>query len=314
MIEAQRLGKRFGTHTVLDDVSFVVERGEIVGFLGPNGAGKTTTLRILAGVFPPTTGRASIDGCDLVAAPRTARSRLGYAPERPALHLEMTVAGQLEFVAAMRGASRSAARRAAAAAMARLDLEELRTRRLETLSRGLRQRVGLAIALVGNPPAVLLDEPAAGLDPAQSAELRRLVRVLGREHAVLVSSHVLADMEVLCDRVIILHHGRILAAGPPAAIAARLRPAHHVLVEAGVPGAALEATLAGVDGVRRVEVILDDPARSRCRVEGESTHDIRPALAAAVVSRGWRLLALSTLEPTLEEAFLAVTAPRAAPP
>lgn len=241
MIEAHELGKRFGARTAIAGVSLRVERGQIVGFLGPNGAGKTTTLRILAGVFPPTAGRALIDGHDLATAPRAARRRLGYAPERPALHLDMTVAAQLEFVAAMRDVLRGRARRAAAdAALAQTGLDDYRDRRIGTLSRGLRQRVGIALALVGDPPALLLDEPAAGLDPGQSAELRRLVRGLGRDHAVFVSSHVLADMEALCDRVVILHEGRVRAADTPAAIAARLRVTDRVDVEAGAPGAALD--------------------------------------------------------------------------
>ena len=308
MIEAHELSKRFGGRTAVDGVSLEVARGEIVGFLGPNGAGKTTTLRILAGVFPPTAGRALVDGHDLATAPLAARARLGYAPERPALYLEMTVAGQLEFVAAMRGASRTAARRAAAAAaIARTGLDDVRERRLGTLSRGLRQRVGIALALVGDPPALLLDEPAAGLDPAQSAELRRLVRALGRDHAVFVSSHVLADMEALCDRVVILHRGRVLAADTPAAIAARLRPSDRVEVEVQAAGAALDAALAAVPGVRAVHRVHEGAGRARCRVEAMPGTDVRPALAAAVAAHGWGLLALAPIEPTLEEAFLALT-------
>src|SRR5216110_2151704 len=193
---AARPRKRFGGRAAIEDVSLGVAPGEVVGFLGPNGAGKTTTLRILAGVFPPTSGQALIDGHDVVRAPLAARRRLGYAPERPALHLEMTIAGLLDFAAGMKDVGGARARRAAVEdALARAALVEVAARRIGTLSKGARQRLGLALALVGDPPALLLDEPTAGLDPEQSADMRRLIRGLGTERAVLVSSHALAEVE-----------------------------------------------------------------------------------------------------------------------
>jgi ABC-2 type transport system ATP-binding protein len=308
VIEAHELTKRFGGRTAIDGVSLRVDRGEVVGFLGPNGAGKTTTLRILAGVFPPTAGRALIDGHDLATAPLAARRRLGYAPERPALQLDMTVAAQLEFVAAMRDVPAGAARRATVdGALERTGITDVRRRRLGTLSRGYRQRVGIALALVGDPPALLLDEPTAGLDPRQAADTRALVGALRSQHAVFVSSHVLGEVEAMCDRVVILHQGRILAADTPERLAERLRPAHQVDVEAIAPAAALRATLAAVPGVRRVEARTgSDTGPARCRVEVEPGTDSRPAMAAAVLAAGWDLLALTPVEASLEEAFLAL--------
>ena len=309
MIEAEHLTKRFRGRSAIDDVSLAVARGEVVGFLGPNGAGKTTTMRILAGVFPPTHGRAAIDGCDLAKEPLAARRRVGYAPERPPLYLEMTVAGFLAFVAAMRDVAAGARRGAVDAAIARSGLADERGTRLGALSKGYRQRVGLALALVGDPPALLLDEPTAGLDPEQSAETRRLIRELGTDHAVLVSSHALAEVEALSDRVVILHRGRVLAADRPAALAARLRPASRLAIEATAPRAALVEALAAVPGVRRVEP-AGDGTPARVVVEQEPGQDVRPALAATIVGRGWGLLALAPVETSLEEAFLALVAER----
>ncbi len=309
MIEARQLAKRFGGRAAIEDVSLGVAPGEVVGFLGPNGAGKTTTLRILAGVFPPTSGQALIDGHDVVRAPLVARRRLGYAPERPALHLEMTAAGLLDFAAGMKGLGGARARRAAVgASLERAALGEVAARRIGALSKGVRQRIGLALALVGDPPALLLDEPTAGLDPEQSADMRRLIRALGTERAVLVSSHALAEVEALCDRVVILHRGRVLSADTPARLAARLRPASRIEVEAAAPADALAAALAAVPGVRRVDLLTQANGHARCRVELEPGRDARAQLAARVTGNGWGLLALAPVEASLEEAFLALVA------
>jgi len=303
VIVADRLGKRFGRRVAVDAVSFAVPRGEVVAFLGPNGAGKTTTLRLLAGVVAPDAGRALIDGHDVATAPLAARRRLGYAPERPALHGDMTVAGFLRFVAGMKDAP---ARRAADAAIARTGLAPVAGRRIGTLSKGVQQRVGLAQALVGDPPVLLLDEPTAGLDPERAAETRALVRALAAEHAVLVSTHALAEVGAIADRVVVLHAGRVLADERPAALGARMRSPARLDVEAAAPADALTAALAEVPGVRDVTVVGRVNGHARCRVEVAPDADPRPALASAIVARGWGLLALAPVEPTLEDAFLAL--------
>ncbi len=304
MIVAKQLSKRFGARTAIEEVSLRVDRGEVVGFLGPNGAGKTTTLRILAGVFPPSSGQAFLDGCDVVRTPLAARRRVGYAPERPALYDEMTVQGQLTFAAAMRDLAGPRQRAAVELAVERAGLATVRRRRIGALSKGFRQRVGIAIALVGDPPVLLLDEPTAGLDPEQSADTRRLIRALGTERAVLVSSHALAEVETISDRVVILFRGRVLAAESPAHLARRLRPASRVDVEAVAPADALRTVLAAVPGVRAVQGLPAMAGHARCRVEIEPAVDVRPALAARVLSHGWELLALIPVETSLEEAFL----------
>jgi len=308
VIEAAALTKRFGTHTAVDAVSLRVDSGEVVGFLGPNGAGKTTTLRMLSGVFPPTSGSARIDGHDLTADPLVARRRLGYAPEHPAVHLEMRVADQLEFAAAMKDVPAAARQDTIERAVAQAGLDGARASRIGALSKGFRQRVGIAMALVGDPPALLLDEPTSGLDPAQRAETRALIRRLGESRAVFVSSHALDDVETMCDRVVILHHGRVLADEAPETLAARLRPPTRVEVEARGEAAALARLLAAVPGVVRVEPMPSVAGAARCRVDAEPARDVRAALAASVAAAGLDLLALRPLEASLEEAFLALLA------
>jgi ABC-2 type transport system ATP-binding protein len=306
VIEARNVSKRFGRRTAIDDVSLRVARGEVVGFLGPNGAGKTTTLRVLAGVFPPTSGQALIDGHDLVSEPLRARRLLGYAPEHPALHGEMTVRRELDYVAALRDLPADTRRAAVDRALDRTGLSTLADRRIATLSRGTRQRVGLALALVGDPPALLLDEPTAGMDPTQGADMRHLIRTLGSGHAVFVSSHALADVEALCDRVIVLHRGRVLAEGTPAALAGRLRAVALVDIEAIAPADALADMLRTVHGVLRVERLPAAAGHARCRVEGAGGADLCAGLAARVAAAGWPLCALTPVEASLQDAFLAL--------
>jgi ABC-2 type transport system ATP-binding protein len=309
VIEARDLTKRFGQRTAIDGVSLGVARGEVVGFLGPNGAGKTTTLRVLAGVFPPTSGQALVGGLDLATAPLAARRLIGYAPEHPALHGDATVRAELDYVAALRDVPAGEARAAAISSVLTLTgLERLADRRIGTLSRGTRQRVGLAVALVGDPPALLLDEPTAGMDPTQGADMRRLIRDLGERHAVFVSSHALADVETLCDRVIVLHHGRVLAEGSPGALAARLRPGARVELEAAAPAADLVAALVALPGVRHVECLPAPDGHVRCRVEADPGRDLRAALASCVVERGWPLHGLTPVEASLEDAFRVLVA------
>jgi ABC-2 type transport system ATP-binding protein len=303
LIEARQVTKRFGGRPAIDDVSLRVSRGEVVGLLGPNGAGKSTTFRILAGIFPPDAGSALVDGLDLDRDPVAARRRVGYVPEGPALHADRTVEDELGFLAVLRDVPARDRRRTVDESIACVRLDDVRRRRIGALSRGMRQRVSLAAGLVGDPPALLLDEPTVGLDPGQSADARRLIRELGRDRAVLVSSHVLADVETLCDRVVILHRGRMLAEGKTAELATRLRLTSHLDVEAAAPPDRLAALLRAVPGVRAVAARPGHGDGCRVEVADREAHG---AVAAALANAGVALYALVPVEPSLEDAFLSL--------
>jgi ABC-2 type transport system ATP-binding protein len=309
MISADRLTKRFGAFTAIAEVSFEVARGEIVGFLGPNGAGKSTTMRIVAGVFPPSQGRVRIDGHDIVADALRARALVGYFPERVSVYVDMTVEGYLRYVGEMKGLRRGAARRAAGAAMASCSLQPVANRLIGTLSKGFRQRVGIAQALVGTPRVLILDEPTAGLDPEQVADMRALIRDLRAERTVILSTHILPEVEATCDRVIIIHRGRVVALDTPANLTRRVRRTSQVVVEATGPTTEVLAALRAVPGVRAVEAQPGDAVHAVVSTDPDS--DLREALAAAVVGRGWGLRELRPKTLTLEEIFLALvtTAP-----
>ena len=304
MISADHLTKRFGAFTAIEDVSFEVARGEIVGFLGPNGAGKSTTMRILAGVFPPSHGQVRIDGHDIVQDALRARALVGYFPERVSVYLDMTVQHYLRYVGEMKGLGRADARRAAGKAMASCSLQLVANRLIGTLSKGFRQRVGIAQALVGTPRVLILDEPTSGLDPEQVADMRALIRDLRAERTVILSTHILPEVEATCDRVIIIHRGRVLALDTPANLTRRVRRTAQVVVEANGPAAEVLAALRAVPGVRGVEAQPGDPIRAV--VSTDPDRDLREALAAAIVTRGWGLRELHPQTLTLEEIFLAL--------
>ncbi len=309
MITAEHLTKSFGMFAAIEDVSFEVGRGEIIGFLGPNGAGKSTTMRILAGVYPPTRGRALVAGYDVVRDSLRARAIVGYFPERISLYGDMTVASYLAHVAAMKGLDRTRARRDVAEALASCSLEPVRTSVIGTLSKGYRQRVGIAQALVGGPRVLILDEPTAGLDPEQVAELRSLIRELHGERTVILSTHVLSEVEAVCDRVIIINKGRILAVDTPSNLNRQLRRTSEIYLEVGAPDADIVRVLRAIPGVLAVEPCPQPgDGAVALRVATEEHRDLRDLLAATVVNHGWALHELRPVILSLEEIFLSLVA------
>jgi ABC-2 type transport system ATP-binding protein len=306
MIAAEQLTKRFGSFTAIEDVSFEVAAGEIVGFLGPNGAGKSTTMRILAGVFPPSHGRVRIAGHDVVADSLRARAVVGYFPERVSLYLDMTVGHYLTYVGEMKGLRRRAARQQADAAMASCSLELVATQLIGTLSKGFRQRVGIAQALTGSPRVLLLDEPTAGLDPEQVADMRALIRGLRHQRTVILSTHILPEVEATCDRVIIIHRGRVLALDTPANLNRRLRPASQVHLEVRAPAAEAVEALRAVPGVLAVDAAAAADGVVTLTVSTERDRDLRERLAGVIAGRGWGLLELRPQTLSLEEIFLSL--------
>ncbi len=268
-VELHRLSKTYGARTVVDQVSFHVGQGEIVGFLGPNGAGKSTTLRMIAGYLAPTSGSVTVAGRDVVHSPVESASIVGYAPERPALYESFDVLGYLRFVARAKRVRRVDLGSQIDRVIAACRLEAVTRSEIYKLSKGYRQRLGLAQALLGRPEVLLLDEPTSGLDPGQISETREVIRSFGHDHSVLLSTHILPEVTLLCDRIAILHHGRLLAIDSPAGLAAAVGRANRVelLVAPGRPG--LEQRLLEVDGVLRVAVDERQvPHAVSCAVEG----------------------------------------------
>ena len=307
MIEVQHLTKRYGRVTAVDDVSFRVERGEILGFLGPNGAGKTTTMRILTGYMPATEGRATVAGFDIFDKPIDAKRRIGYLPETPPLYPEMTVREYLDFVARIKGVPSKEKRERVDTVMKRTHVDDMANRHCAKLSKGYKQRVGLAQALIHNPEVLILDEPTAGLDPKQIIETRSLIRSLAGDHTIVLSTHILPEVSQTCQRVVIINKGRVAAVDTPENLTARLRGAETMYVQVDAEGADAGAVLTALPGVRRVQRSEQRGTVDGFEVESEKGRDIRRDLARAIVTRGWGLLEMRPMRMSLEEIFLQVT-------
>ena len=299
MIEVRDLTKTFGAVEAVRGISFRVEAGEIVGFLGPNGAGKTTTMRILAGIFPPTSGEVRIAGRDPARDPLACRRAVGYFPEYAPFYPDLRVAGYLRFVARMKRLPRAERPRAVAQVLAWCGLEGVAGRRVGTLSKGYRQRVGLAQALCGNPPILILDEPTIGLDPEQVVEIRDLVRALGGSRTVFFSSHILSEVEALCERVIVVARGRLVGEGTARELSERVGRRQRVVLRVDGPAEAVAAALAALPGVERV-------AREAAAfvLEAAASADVARAAGEAMAARGWTIRELREEMPDLEQIFL----------
>ena len=307
MIEVEHLTKRYGTFTAVDDVSFTVEKGEILGFLGPNGAGKTTTMRVLTGYMPATEGRARVAGFDVVEQPIQAKRRTGYLPETPPLYTDMTVRDYLLFCARIKGIGRGERTARVNAAMERTRIADVAQRHCGKLSKGYRQRVGLAQALLNNPDVLILDEPTAGLDPKQIIETRKLIKDLAGDHTVVLSTHILPEVSQTCQRVVIINKGKVVAVDTPDNLTSRLRGSESQFLQVDSHGADAAAELATLDGVTGVTVSERKDGLTALEVNSHAGRDIRRDLAAAVVSRGWGLLELRPMRLSLEDVFLTLT-------
>jgi len=304
MIEVANLTKRFPTEVAVSDVSFSVQEGEIVGFLGPNGAGKTTAMRVLAGFLPPTAGTARIAGYDVVTRSLEARASLGYLPETAALYSEMRVHEYLAYRARLEGVGGAEVKRRVGEAIESCLLAEVAHRKVENLSKGFRQRTALAGALVHRPPVLILDEPTVGLDPMQIIKIRETIRSLGRERAVLLSTHILPEVDAVCDRVLIIDRGRIVAEGTAAELRSRL--AGSPIVRVSLPGRVDAGELASLPGVVAVSEESDDD-ETRVRVECAADADPREEIFRTAVARGWTLRELAREKLSLEDVFIRLT-------
>ena len=307
MIEVQHLSKRYGRVTAVDDVSFRVERGEILGFLGPNGAGKTTTMRILTGYMPATEGRAMVAGFDIFDKPIEAKRRIGYLPETPPLYPDMTVREYVDFVARIKGVPSKERRDRVTATLKRTHVADMADRQCGKLSKGYKQRVGLAQALIHNPDVLILDEPTAGLDPKQIIETRDLIRSLAGDHTIVLSTHILPEVSQTCQRVVIINNGRVVAVDTPDNLTARLRGAETMFVQVDAGGADPAPALMEIPGVIRVAPSEERGSPGALEIETERGADIRREIARTIVNRGWGLLELRPMRMSLEEVFLQVT-------
>lgn len=305
MIEVRNLTRDYGDFTAVDDISFSVEAGEILGMLGPNGAGKTTTIRMITGFLPPTRGSVTVAGHDLLRDPVRARRQIGYVPENIALYPEMRVEEYLSYRARLEGMSRGEAHSGIHQSMERCLLDDVSHQIIGTLSKGYRQRVGLATAILHDPEVLILDEPTVGLDPKQIIAIRDLIRELGSQHTLLLSTHILPEVELLCDRVQIIDRGRIVAQGTAEGLRREWLGQRQLRVcfkEAHADAATALAALAGVE-----KVTPDSPSGAEFGVECEGASDPRESIFRLAVERGWVLLELVEVKASLEDIFVRLT-------
>ena len=333
MIEVSHVSKRFGEHRAVEDLTFTVGRGEIVGLLGPNGAGKTTTMRLITGYMPPTAGTIRVAGFDTWEQPLEVKRRVGYLPENPPVYPDMTVEAYLLFVAALKGVPRDRRRAEAREAAERTGVAHVWKRLIGNLSRGYRQRVGLAQALIGKPEVLILDEPTVGLDPTQIVEVRELIRSLAGEHTVILSSHILPEVRQTCQRVLIMNRGRLVAQDTPEGLTRALRGGPSLRLAVRGPARAVAQRLRAIEGVESVRVLGVDEPGARGGAPGAASgaapgggagespaageaagivrleltargQDVREAVFFALAEQRWPLLELRPLEMSLEDVFV----------
>jgi len=306
MIQVDHLTKRYGPVTAIHDVSFSVEKGQIVGFLGPNGAGKSTTMRILSCFMPASGGTARIAGFDVFSQSLEVRRRIGYLPENAPLYADLPVAAYLDFVAEIKGVSRGARKARVADVMDRCFIADMQHRLIGKLSKGYRQRVGLAQALLSDPEVLILDEPTIGLDPKQITEIRALIRSLAGQHTVILSTHILPEVSMVCDGVIIIHRGRIVAQGTESELVEQVFPTARVELRVAGPTGDVLAALRALSAVSQVEPVQSRDGATAFLVESPRDRDIRAELVKLVTSRGWALQELHQVGMSLEEVFIRV--------
>ncbi len=310
MVEVVNLTKRYGGTLAIDGVSFEAREGEILGFLGKNGAGKTTTMRIMTGFMQSTSGTVRINGFDIREKSLDARRQIGYLPETAPLYDDMSVTGYLTFCARLREVPKSQVAERVEAVMRSVNISERRSWYIGKLSKGLRRRVGMAQALVHNPRVLIMDEPTEGLDPEQIIEIRHLIQSLRGEHTIILSTHILPEAQMLADRIVIIHQGRIVAVDTTENLTATVQSVQRLRVEVDGPTDAVRAALKGVPGVQSLQGDESAGHRPRFILESNREVELRDKVAALVVQNGWGLLELERLEPTLEDVFLHMTRTR----
>lgn len=307
MIEVQNLVKRYGSHLAVQDISFQVNDGEILGFLGPNGAGKSTTMNILTGYLSATSGAVRINGHDILEDPNKAKADIGYLPEQPPLYMDMTVREYLNFMYELKKCALPRTKHIAEICRL-MKIDDVYGRLIKNLSKGYRQRVGFAQALIGNPPVLILDEPTVGLDPSQIIEIRSLIKSLGKHHTVILSSHILSEIEAVCDRVVIINNGKIVADNTAAALSEQFSKDSRMLLRIAGPAKEVAALLGRIPGVRHVNVMGEkEPGAYDYAVIPQSGADVRREIFTRLSERGWAILGMRAMQRSLEEIFITLT-------
>jgi ABC-2 type transport system ATP-binding protein len=307
MIEIQNLTKRFGRIKAVSNLNFTVEKGEILGFLGPNGAGKSTTMNIITGYLPSSEGTVKVDGYDILESPKEAKKRMGYLPEQPPLYMDMTVSDYLDFVADLKMVNRKQKRGQISDIMELVRIGDHRGRLIKNLSKGYKQRVGLAQALIGSPDVLVLDEPTVGLDPKQIIEIRKLIKALGKEHTIILSSHILPEVSAVCERVVIINNGEIAAIDTPENLSKGFGTASRLQVTVAGPKNSVTGAIKEIYGVKHVEPGVDmEKDVVSYVVESDKSLDIRKPLFFAMAKLGFPILELRSLNMTLEDIFLQI--------
>jgi ABC-2 type transport system ATP-binding protein len=302
MIEAEGLTKFYGPRRAIGNVSFQIEKGEVVGFLGPNGAGKSTTIRILTCFMPPSEGTATVEGMHILEDSLRIRQKIGYLPESVPLYNDLTVNRFLRFAAGAKGVEAKRMRSELGRVISSCGLEKVENRIIGHLSKGFRQRVGLAQALLNNPSVLIFDEPTIGLDPTQIVEIRRIIEELREDHTILLSSHILPEVAQICKRVIIINKGEIVATDTPANLTSQLQKTSTILVELSGPSGEFAQAIQNMDGIQKVTV--ENNGTSRFQIETAPSVDMRPEIAALAVQKGCGLLELRTVQLSLEDIFM----------
>ncbi|MDR3644814.1 MAG: ABC transporter ATP-binding protein [Clostridia bacterium] len=308
MVEVDHLTKRYGDKYAVDDISFSVKEGEIVGFLGPNGAGKTTTMNMITGYLSSNGGTAKVAGFDVLESPNEAKRHIGFLPEQPPLYFDMTVKEYMEFIFDLKKAPFK--KHAHIEEICDLvKITDIYTRLIKNLSKGYKQRVGLAQALIGNPDVLILDEPTVGLDPKQIIEIRSLIKRLGKKHTIILSSHILPEIQSVCERIIIINRGKIVADDTASHLSFAITGEHRLAARIAGPADAVKRAVAGIPGVKAVEFTGSmEKGTSEFAIDALPGTDVRRSLFFLLADRKWPLMSLDTGEMTLEEIFLKMTA------
>jgi len=307
LIEVRHLTKRYGSHVAVADLSFTIEKGAVYGFLGPNGAGKSTTMNIITGCLGATEGEVLIDGHSITEEPMKAKRLIGYLPEQPPLYMDMTPLEYLRFVAQAKGIGRKEAEKQIHLIMVKTKLLDVQQRLIRNLSKGYKQRVGIAQALLGNPEVIILDEPTVGLDPAQIIEIRELIRELGREHTLVLSSHILSEVQAVCDSIMIISKGKLVASDTPDSLTARLAGAASIRLEAKSDPEALRAILSTVEGVEDFTISDGQEDTALAEIRSREEADVREAIFRAFAKADVPILEMTRTRATLEDVFLELT-------